>query len=504
MGRADVRPGQDSLRLRALDRADFERFIQSVQAETTGLDLARCCPRPLQLDALFTDGCDPAGVDLSAGIDQITALMQLKPRCRVRCRRVPTGANRDQGADQIERCPDQADPGFQGGDRELRQQAQIDQIQSTQQHQGQGQRERQPPCRAGAVLRGDSKAPLARVEASQQGQREWNRHHPAGQFAQQRRAAAAIEPPDRHQQGCPQREQQIHHGMQAPVDGLDLQQAIAQRHQHEHQPWGVVDPVDDAFQVGKPLHGGESSGPQGPLTEQEALEGARRPALALLNKILDGFRGQPRAELFLEKLHRPALAAECQSGHEILGERRLHESTHLLKGLASGQEGGACAHHGPPAVPDGLDPAVETFFIGEHPLLHAEIAHHRIGIDEVLRCLQKTQPRILEEPDAALQKMVLRDEIGIEHRHQIAAADPESVIEIPRFGMAAVGPMPVGTAQSLGQVLHLRPAAVVQHPNLRTLVGLTTAPREAPLQHRDRFSAGRDEDRHLRSPLARL
>ena len=109
LGWADVRPGQDSLRLRALDRADFERFIQSVQAETTGLDLARCCPRPLQLDALFTDGCDPAGVDLSAGIDQITALMQLKPRCRVRCRRVPTGANRDQGADQIERCPDQAD-----------------------------------------------------------------------------------------------------------------------------------------------------------------------------------------------------------------------------------------------------------------------------------------------------------------------------------------------------------------------------------------------------------
>ena len=100
--------------------------------------------------------------------------------------------------------------------------------------------------------------------------------------------------------------------------------------------------------------------------------------------------------------------------------------------------------------------------------------------------------------------MVLRDEIGIEHRHQIAAADPESVIEIPRFGMAAVGPMPVGTAQALGQVLHLRPAAVIQHPNLRTLVGLTTAPREAPLQHRDRFSAGRDEDRHLRSPLACL
>ena len=191
----------------------------------------------------------------------------------------------------------------------LRQQAQIDQIQSPA-ASGVRPEERQPPCRRvlcfGVIQR------RWRVEASQQGQREWNRHHPAGQFAQQRRAAAAIEPTDRYQQGCPQREQQIHHGMQAPVDGLDLQQAIAQRHQHEHQPWGMVDPMDDALQVGQPLHRGESLGPQGPLTEQEALQGARSPALALLNKILDGFRGQPRAELFLEKLHRPALAAECQ------------------------------------------------------------------------------------------------------------------------------------------------------------------------------------------------
>ena len=92
----------------------------------------------------------------------------------------------------------------------------------------------------------------------------------------------------------------------------------------------------------------------------------------------------------------------------------------------------------PPNRPAPVRSSGKTLLIRQQPAFHAQIAHHRIGVEEALRGLNQGHLRILQKTDAALQKHRLRDEVGIEDRHQFGVDVAQSVVEVSRFGIGAL------------------------------------------------------------------
>ncbi len=134
----------------------------------------------------------------------------------------------------------------------------------------------------------------------------------------------------------------------------------------------------------------------------------------------------------------------------------FHEAAHLLQGTAAHHEAGAGAHHRIPGAAHRFDPAVEALLIRQQPGLHRQVAHHRIGIEEVLGRLHKGHLGIQQQADGALEKVLLGHEVGIENGHQLALAQGQTGVEVAGLGVAALGPVVVTAAVALGQGCHLR------------------------------------------------
>ena len=262
--------------------------------------------------------------------------------------------------------------------------------------------------------------------------------------------------------------------------------------------------MDHAFQVGQPLAQAEAVGSQRPLGQAQALQGAVGPALPLPHKVRHGFCGESSTEFLLQVEQPPALLAQGDSGNEVLRKSTLYEATHLIEGASAHEKSGAGADHGSPAVPHRFDPAVKALLIRQQPRFHPQVAHYRICIDERLRGLQQRHVGLLQKADAELQEAVLRDEVRIEHRHQLAMTATEAGIEIARLGMPPFASMPVAAAQSLGQLPHLVTAAVVEHPDSGVGIALLRAAQERSLQHCQWLAAGGHQDIHMGPPVRGL
>ena len=118
----------------------------------------------------------------------------------------------------------------------------------------------------------------------------------------------------------------------------------------------------------------------------------------------------------------------------------------------------------------------------------AKVPADCIDTVEVLRRLHETDTWVAEKTDGALEKILCRNEICVEHRDQFAAASRQGGVHVARLRVAVVGPVAVVAAEFVRQRPHLRSALVVEQVNLLPRIAQRLAPEDCPTQHLDRFA----------------
>ena len=221
-----------------------------------------------------------------------------------------------------------------------------------------------------------------------------------------------------------------------------------------------------------------------------------------MHEISHGFGCQTSAEFFLQIEQSPALTGQADTGHEILRDGLFHEATDLVECFPFHHKRRACTHHSPPAIADRLNPAVETLFIREKPVLHPQIAHHRVGVDKGLRGLNQCNLRFEQKSNAAIKKGALGNEVGVEDGNQLSSAVAQTMVEVAGLGIDALRSVQVSAAELGSERFHLRATAVVEHPHLGVGIGQVCAANQGSFEHFDRFAVGGNQNVHVGFPAA--
>jgi len=112
------------------------------------------------------------------------------------------------------------------------------------------------------------------------------------------------------------------------------------------------------------------------------------------------------------------------------------------------------------AVLAGADHPVE-----ERLLVAADdVVLDRVVVEEVVRGLHHGHPLVVEVADERVERVGHRHVVGVEHQDQVAARPRQRRVEVAGLGVGVVGAGQVAGARQLGQLPHLRPAAVVEQP----------------------------------------
>ena len=117
-----------------------------------------------------------------------------------------------------------------------------------------------------------------------------------------------------------------------------------------------------------------------------------------------------------------------------------------------------------------------------------------------MRRLHQSHIRFAQKADASLEKVLLGDEVRIQHGHQFPSAISEPVVEVAGFGLHPFRPVQITAAQVDCQLAHFRAAAVIQHPHLGVGIALLPASDQGAFQHGQRFAAGGHVEVHLGAP----
>ena len=97
--------------------------------------------------------------------------------------------------------------------------------------------------------------------------------------------------------------------------------------------------------------------------------------------------------------------------------------------------------------------------------------------------MHQAHSRVEQQPDGAVEEMLLGHEVGIEHRHEVAGAQGQAGVEIAGFGMQPLGPVVVAAAMGRGEGCHLWPPRVIEDPHRALRIGKAAATHQAALQH---------------------
>ena len=87
----------------------------------------------------------------------------------------------------------------------------------------------------------------------------------------------------------------------------------------------------------------------------------------------------------------------------------------------------------------------------------------RVGVVEVLRRLNESDPRVFEVPEEAVQDVGQWHVIGVQLQDELPVGDAEGVIQVPSLGVLVALSADVGDPQGLGHRLHLFALAIVEH-----------------------------------------
>lgn len=91
-----------------------------------------------------------------------------------------------------------------------------------------------------------------------------------------------------------------------------------------------------------------------------------------------------------------------------------------------------------------------------------DVVLDRVVVEEVVRALHQCDPLVVEVADHRVERVGHRHVVGVEHEDQFAAGAGEGGVDVAGLGVGVVGSNQVAGACHLGQLLHLRPAAVVE------------------------------------------
>lgn len=122
-----------------------------------------------------------------------------------------------------------------------------------------------------------------------------------------------------------------------------------------------------------------------------------------------------------------------------------------------------------------------------------------VAVVELLRPLHDRDQRVPEVPDQLVDEVRRRDEVGIDHAHELAARLPEGVVQIARLGVSVLVPADVLRTEAHAERAHPLAIAVVEHVGgVRVAHG--DRRRDRRREHRIWLVVGRDVEVH---PTAR-
>ena len=114
-------------------------------------------------------------------------------------------------------------------------------------------------------------------------------------------------------------------------------------------------------------------------------------------------------------------------------------------------------------------------------------------VEEVVRGLDHRHALVVEVADQRVERVGHRHVVGVEHQHQVALGPRQRRVEVAGLGVGVVGAGQVAGAGQPRQLLHLRPAAVVEQPG-RVGIGERAAACQRRHHHLDRLVVGADVD----------
>ena len=185
----------------------------------------------------------------------------------------------------------------------------------------------------------------------------------------------------------------------------------------------------------------------------------------------------------------PAVAQEADRRVEVLGDRLGRDAADREQRVAVDQRRRAAPVGGAVAVLAGTDDAVE-----ERLLVAADdVVLDRVVVEEVVRGLDHRHPLVVEVADQGVERVRHRHVVGVEHQDQLALGPRQRRVEVAGLGVGVVGAGQVPGPGQLRQLLHLRPAAVVEQVG-GVRVGERAAAGQRRHDHLDRLVVGADVD----------
>ena len=141
----------------------------------------------------------------------------------------------------------------------------------------------------------------------------------------------------------------------------------------------------------------------------------------------------------------------------------------------------------------GQDLEEEPLVVRQHAR-EPQVQLNRVRVEEMLGGLDDADPGIDEESGRAVKEVSGRGEVGVEDREQLPAGHRESVVEVPRLGVLAIG-APDIIAPLLGAEFGepVTPA-IVEHPDLELGVVDSQGGEDGPMENVRALVVRRDED----------
>ena len=201
---------------------------------------------------------------------------------------------------------------------------------------------------------------------------------------------------------------------------LQVEEKVEERREEKDRARKRKQPEQRRGHVAEALREREAALQRG-KAEPQNLHHALRPPTALADEAGEGRRLQACDQRLVDVDAVPPARMQFDRRLAVLGDGNTAEAVRLEQRLAP-QDGRRAAEEGSvPLVQPALDDAVEHLVLRGHLLEGAQIALHRIGIEEEVRRLHQEQPWILIEiANGFLEEIARRRVVSIEHGNQLA------------------------------------------------------------------------------------
>ena len=241
-----------------------------------------------------------------------------------------------------------------------------------------------------------------------------------------------------------------------------IEKQIDQRRGEEDEARHRVEEMAHGVEVAEPLREGES-GSEERIVGAQYLNHTARPANALADVRGEALRRESRGLRNIDVGRIPLMHLHAQSGVRVFRDGLDGDAADLVECFAAQHGAGTAKEGRVPEVVAVLDDSVKKLaFVGNDAEL-PEIALKGIGRIKVVRSLHHGEPAVTHKPaHGHLKKAARGHVIRVEDRDQRRMDGFEGGVDVARLGVLVVRARAVANAGIAGELLELRPAAVVE------------------------------------------